>query len=115
VYEYNQSINQSSLTTAAVIVVTSKEMPLWKEIDVAYDSMGCNSSTSDEDVVVACYPKLQSSGLGFDYSGHLNTVAVERKSRFLLFILSIRQHLNNENVAILAKKNSVIFAPLKPR
>jgi hypothetical protein len=85
-------------------------MPLWKEIDVAYDSMGCNSSTSDEDVVVAYYPKLQSSSLGFDYSGHLKTIALERKSCFLLFILSIHQHLNNENVAILAKKVPVILA-----
>lgn len=85
-------------------------MPPWTKIDIAYSSLGCDPSTSDEDVVAACYSRRPSSGLGSYYSNDLEIIAEERKSRFLLFISSIYRHLNDENVAILAKKRFVMFA-----
>lgn len=67
---------------------------------------------SDEDVVIACYARKPY--VGGDALWDLRAIAVDRKSRFLLFVSSIYQHLNDENVAILAKKESAMFEASEP-
>lgn len=59
-------------------------MPLWKAIDAAYSSLGCDPSTSDENVVIACYARKPS--VGGDSLWDLKAIAVDRKSRFHLFV-----------------------------
>lgn len=76
--------------------------------------IGCDPSASDEEVIVACYTKSLIPRWSINPPIYLERLAEERKSRFLFFILSICQHLNDKHVAILAKKESVMFASPVP-
>ena len=71
----------------------------------AYSWLGINNdSTPDKNIVVACYSRCSGhTTWGTDALGALKAIAHERKSRFLLFIISIHKHLTDSNVTILAK------------
>jgi len=66
---------------------------------------------SNEDLIVACHLRLISIEYGnrclgfWEYCtlAHLKAMAEDRKSQFLFCILCMRQHLNESNIAILAK------------
>ena len=66
--------------------------------EAAYLILGCDEAQPDEDIVVTWYSRTPFK------LGALRAIAGARQSRFLFFVLSIHQHLNDTNVAILAKK-----------
>lgn len=70
-----------------------------------YIWLGINDdSTPDKNIDVACYSRCSGhTTWGGDALGALKAVAHERKSRFLLFIISVHKHLTESNVTILAK------------
>lgn len=70
----------------------------------AYDCLDVDNDASlaDEEIGVAFYKSLlHYPNLSRDA---LNLIAEHRKSRFLSFLATIGEHLNEENVAVLAKK-----------
>lgn len=80
----------------------------------AYKYLEVDPTTTDEDVVVACYPRRNSSEWDGPILGAWKAIADARQSRFLLFVLSIHPHLNDRNVAILAKKDPVVSSEPEP-
>ena len=77
----------------------------------AYVALGIDDgpSLSDEDVGVAYY---NSRPLERDFTKSLRSalefIAESRRSRFLRFLATIGEHLNEENVAVLAKKTFAV-------
>ncbi len=77
------------------------------EIWNAYSALGIEKDFSlpDEDVAVAYYRSRGSSMAPLIYPRWaLESIAAARKSRFLRFLTAIEEHLNEKNVAVLAKK-----------
>ena len=73
---------------------------MWSSsLDMAYGALGIDdgASLADEDVGVAYYKSGSRDALKF--------IAEARQSRFLRFLATIGQHLDDKNVAVLAKKN----------
>ncbi|CAF9913220.1 MAG: hypothetical protein ALECFALPRED_008723 [Alectoria fallacina] len=74
---------------------------------MAYFALGIDNGAllTDEDVGVACYKRRS---LDREFSTFLRDalefIAEARKSRFLRFLATIGEHLNEKNVAVLAKK-----------
>lgn len=79
----------------------------------AYQRLGCEQALPDEDIVVACYSKATLEGWPGLVRGCLKIIADARQSRFLLFILSIYPHLDDDNIEILAKKYKAQPSDLK--
>ena len=71
---------------------------------MAYLALGIHNADSlaDEDIGVAYYKKRLLDVE--DSTNALNFIAEARKSRFLRFLATIGEHLNENNVAVLAQK-----------
>lgn len=76
----------------------------------AYITLGIDNGASlpDEDVGVAFYLEKASGGLPTHLKDALERIAEARKSRFLRFLTTIEEHLNEKNVAVLAKKTFAV-------
>ena len=81
---------------------------MWNStLQMAYFALGIDNGAllPDEDVGVACYKRRS---LDREFSTFLRDalefIAEARKSRFLRFLATIGEHLNEKNVAVLAKK-----------
>lgn len=77
------------------------------QLSTAYRILGLDpnidASIADEDIGVAFY-KTRSSEVQDLQRNALNCIAEARKSRFLRFLATIGEHLNEKNIAVLAKK-----------
>ena len=80
----------------------------YSTLEDAYSALRLHNGASlaDEDIGVAYYRERPSG------RGALEFIATARKSRFLLFLATIGEHLNEKNVAVLAKKT--FAAPPEP-
>lgn len=89
---------------------------MWSTLEIAYCDLGIPNGASliDEDVGVAYYKSrsdTNNAGNTNNATNALEIIAESRGSRFLRFLASIGEHLNEKNVAVLAKKT---FASRKP-
>ena len=79
------------------------------DLNKAYYALGINlhvdASLADEEVGVAFYKKWSlDRELQDRLKNALNIIAENRQSRFLRFLATIGEHLNEENIAVLAKR-----------